>query len=121
MGRHVDSELPKSFRCDIQDDRYAVILKIFKQHLLRTVSQIEPKLSERRWGDMEMQTAKIVPIAKMDMAAILKIFKRHLLPNGKTDLTETWLALGRHGNSELIKPFRSDIRDGSYDGHLENF
>ena len=53
------------------------------------------------------------------MAAILKIFKRHQLPNGKSDSAETWLgALGRHGESELLKSFRSDIQDGRYGGHL---
>ena len=38
--------------------------------------------------------------------AILKIFKLQLLPNGKSDWGKTWwVALGRHGDSELLKPF----------------
>ena len=49
--------------------------------------------------------------------AILKIFKPHQLPNGKSDRAKTWWeALGRHGDSELLKPFCYDIHDGS---HLE--
>ena len=53
--------------------------------------------------------------------AILKIFKPHLLLNGKSDWAKTrWKALGRHGDSELLKLFCNDIRDGCHSSHLED-
>ena len=63
------------------------------------------------------------------MVAILKILKRHLLPKGESDwweelgfgdlefrvgIGETW----RHGDSELLNSFHSDIYDG-LQGHFE--
>ena len=52
------------------------------------------------------------------IAAILKFFKRHL-PNHKPDWAETWKALERYKDSELLKSFSSDIQDGRHGGQLE--
>ena len=56
---------------------------------------------------------------------ILKVFVCYLLPNCKLAVAETWWkASGQHGDLELLKWFRSDIKDshhGSYLDHLENF
>ena len=50
----------------------------------------------------------------------LKIFKLYLLPNRKSVWAERWWeALGQHGDSELLKSFRSNIQDGHYGNHLE--
>ena len=55
------------------------------------------------------------------MVAILKILKQHLLPNSKSYKAETWwYALGRQGDSELLKSYGSDIQNGGHGGHLEN-
>ena len=53
-------------------------------------------------------------------SAGIKILERHLLLDQWSDGAETWWeALWLHGDSELLKLFRSDIQDGCYDGHLE--
>ena len=53
-------------------------------------------------------------------AAILKFFKRHL-PNRKLDNAETWWEASEwHRDSELLKSFCSDIKDGNHGCHLEN-
>ena len=50
------------------------------------------------------------------MMTSLKILTGHLLRKGNLDYAETWWeALGRHGDSELLNLFHSDIQDG----HLE--
>ena len=55
------------------------------------------------------------------MAVILKVFNRYLLPNRKSDGAETlWKASRQHGDLELLKWFRSDIKDGHYGSYLEN-
>ena len=53
---------------------------------------------------------------------IFKIFKPHLLANAKLDWAETWSeALGRHGESELLKLFHSNIQDGQHFETLQQY
>ena len=54
------------------------------------------------------------------LVVILKHFKPHLLLSGKSDWAKTWWEeLRRHGDSELLKSFRSNVQDGRNGGHLE--
>ena len=54
------------------------------------------------------------------MVAIFKLSKPNLSPNRKSVCAETWWeALKQHGNSELLKSFRSDLQHGRQSGHLE--
>ena len=93
----------------------------------RTVSQIERKLGGKHRGNMEIQNwwSCSVPVSKLaTMAAILKkkTSKPHLLPNGKSDWAESWWeALGRYGDSALLKSFRPDIHDGRHGSYLDFF
>ena len=67
IGHWGNSELLKSFCCNIQDGGHG-------GHL-QTVSQIEPKFDGRHRGDSELLN-HLVPISKMAaMVAILKLFK----------------------------------------------
>ena len=53
------------------------------------------------------------------MAYILKVSNFYLLPNSKLDSAETWWKASRqHRDLELLKWFRSDIKDGQHDIHL---
>ena len=63
----------------------AVILKIFKSHLLPIVSLIELKLDGRHWGVTEYfsELLKLFCSIIQD-GRILKFFKSHL-PNSKSD------------------------------------
>ena len=57
--------------------------------------------------------AKIVPFW-------YHFFKRHLLPNCKLDGAKTWWETSQwHRNSELLKLFCWDIKDGGHGGYLE--
>ena len=50
-----------------------------------------------------------------------KSFKPHLRWNAKSDWNQTWWkALGWHGNSELLKLFRSIIQDGHHQHHSKS-
>ena len=52
---------------------------------------------------------------------ILKFFKRYLLSNCNLDGAEIWReASEQHKNSDWLRPFCSDIQDGSHGGHIEN-
>ena len=55
-----------------------------------------------------------------DIATILKVFNFYMLPNGMLDGAETWWkASGQHdGDLELLKWFRSYIKDGHHGSHL---
>ena len=55
LERHRNSELLKSFRSDIQDDRNGGHLQILQKNISRTVSQIELKLVGRNRSDAECQ------------------------------------------------------------------
>ena len=114
----------KSLRSDIHDGCHGGHLEI-----VQTISPPEPwieiKLDGRHQGDMKIQNClkRFVPIVKITaIPAIQKIFNPHLLPNVKSDCTLTWWeTLGRHGDSELLKSFCSDIQYGRLGcGHLEN-
>ena len=110
LGLHGDSELLKLLCSDIQDGGHLEIVQ--------TASPLKPcwielKLDGRHWEDMEIQNCynQFVLISKIAAtASILKIFKPHLLLNAKLDWAQAWLeALGRHGDSELLKSFHSNI------------
>ena len=100
------------------------------------VSRFKPKLCGRHWWRFRIAKKKkkkknppppkkkrhFVTISKMATTTILKVFNCYLLPNGKSDWAETWWkALGQRGNLEMLKSFRSDIKDSHHSGHLEIF
>ena len=119
---HRDSELLKLFRYPIWP--HGSHLEI----LQRTSSPKPIRLSQNLVGSITVtqlfRIAKLksfCSISKMATAgAILKVFKWHLLPYYKSDWAKTWWeAFERHGDSELLKSFRSDIQDGHHSSHLE--
>ena len=62
---------------------------------------------------LRFRIAKFVISKMAAMVASLKILKQHLYPKGNSDYAETWWeALGRHGDSELLNLFHSDIQNG---------
>ena len=64
---------------------------------------------------MEIQNCSIYSVSISKMAAILKFFKRHLTQDRNSDGAEILLEVsGRHGDSELLKSFRSEIQDGPW-------
>ena len=111
-GRHGDSQLLNSFRFDT---RWRPSWNYLNDISSRTDSQIELKLDGRYRDDMENQNCSVRFVSISKMAAILKFFKRHLTQDRKSEWAETWWeVLGRHGDSELLKSFRSDIQDGPW-------
>ena len=94
--------------------RMAAILN-FLYDISRTESQFVLVLDGRYRGDTNIQNCSIRSISISKMATILKFFKRHLTQDRKSDWAETcWTVSGRHGDSALLKSFRSDIQDGPW-------
>ena len=84
-------------------------------NISRTASRIELIYYWRYRGDMEIQNCQICTVLTSKMAAILKSYRQHLTQDRKSDWNETWWEVsGRHGDSELLKSFRSDIEDGPW-------
>ena len=94
-------------------------------NISQTWIQIESQLDGKHQRNTEIQNCWI-PSGRIlsEMAskvAILKIFKPHLLQNGKSDWAKNWWeALGRPGDSELLKTLCYDIHDGHHSIHLED-
>ena len=75
-------------------------------------------LDGRYRGDMEIQNCSIRTVSISKREAIVKLLKRHLTQDRESDWAEpdgSYRELsGRHGDSTLLKSFRSDIQDGPW-------
>ena len=112
----------------------------------QTVYQIEPKVGGRHWGPraviLKFFKRHLLPNSNADASErhrdweLLKSFCRYprrpprwrswkssdlICSRMVSDWGELWWeALGRHGNSEMLKPFCYDIYDGRHNSQLED-
>ena len=114
LGLHGDSELLKWLCSDIQDGR---ILKLFKRHSEHYVG-LNWNLMGGIVGHWRFRTTKIALFRYPGWTPWQPSIKssNHIKPRVGTlsDWAQTWWeALGRYGDSELLKCFQSDIQYGN--------
>ena len=121
LRRHGDSELLNHFVTISVMVATAAILKIFScQHMPWSVDQCPSPIRMSVNNVSYFRRFHQNHILDSCHGGVLKVFNCYLLPIRKPDGAETWWkALGKHGDIELLKWFRSDIQNGHIGSHLE--